>query len=107
MDYIQEFENQGISDVLNVIPSMVAIFVARNSHLLLTRAVSLGPNRFIDIALMDIIVNKIKGMESRRNKFLLDSEKDWRFNNIVTWMSLGYHDTYFFTSYIFFEKSRT
>ena len=50
--------------MLNVIPGMVAIFVARNSHLLLTRDVSLGLNRFIDIALMDIIVNKIKGMES-------------------------------------------
>ena len=87
--------------MLNVTPSMVTIFVARNSHLLLTRDVSLGLNRFIDIALMDIIVNKIKGMESRRNKLLLDREKDWRFNNIVTWMSLGYHNTYFFTSFFF------
>ena len=84
--------------MLNFIPSMVAIFVAINSHLLLTRDVSLGMNRFIDIDLMDIIVNKIKGMESQRNKLLLDREKDWKFNNIVTWMSLGDHNTYFFTS---------
>ena len=83
--------------MLNAIPSMVSIFVARNSHLLLTRDVSLGLNRFIDISLMDIIVNKIKGMESRRNKLLLDREKDWKFNNIVTWMSLGDHNTYFFS----------
>ena len=30
--------------MLNVVPSMVARFVARNSHLLLTRVVSLGLN---------------------------------------------------------------
>ena len=44
MYYRQEFENQGRSDVLNVFPSMVARFVARKSHLLLARVVSLGLN---------------------------------------------------------------
>ena len=50
---------------------------------------------------MEIIVKKIKGMESQRNKLLLDREKEWWFNNIVAWMSLGDHNTYFFTSYFF------
>ena len=44
LDYKQEFENQGRSDVLNVIANMVTRFVARNSHLFLTRVVSLGLN---------------------------------------------------------------
>ena len=44
LDYKQEFENQGRSDVLNASPSMVAIFVAINLHLLLTRVVSLDLN---------------------------------------------------------------
>ena len=48
--------------------------------------------------LTEFIVKKIKGMESQRNKLILDREKDWSINNIVTWMSLGDHNTYFFTS---------
>ena len=44
MDYRQGFENQERSDVLNVFPSGVTRFVAGNSHLLLTRFVSLGMN---------------------------------------------------------------